>query len=193
MASDRMSFRNMIVYVICPIVHAQNLTRSVCTCACQFALPGHLGTIGDPTKNDRLTVMAHSKLQSFDIWSARRIAQKVPHQCFPFLARSYIVDLTPARIRRVISGSRPVLVMFTSPKCEPYRDLREDFDRASNTFTNVTFATLNCASHATLCDEDNVSTHPEFCFFFEDTNDSVLFTGFRFHLSSVDKALASPG
>jgi thiol-disulfide isomerase/thioredoxin len=97
----------------------------------------------------------------------------------PLGVLSFIVDLTPSGITRVISGYRPVLVMFTSPKCEPCRDLREDFELASGAFSNVTFATLNCAGHAMLCDEYNVSNLPEFRFFWEDSNESVLFNGFR--------------
>jgi thiol-disulfide isomerase/thioredoxin len=104
----------------------------------------------------------------------------------PLGALALIVDLTPSGITRVISGYRPVLVLFTSPKCEPCRDLRDEFEQASAAFANVTFATLNCAGHAMLCNEYNVSTLPEFRFFWADSNASVLFGGFRAYDGYID-------
>ncbi|KAJ1960989.1 hypothetical protein GGI12_003504 [Dipsacomyces acuminosporus] len=79
-----------------------------------------------------------------------------------------VVDLTPTNFKKVVDGSKDVLVKFYAPWCGHCKNMAEDYEKLAEGYAhdkNVVIAEVNADEHRALGDKYSVQGFPTLKFF----------------------------
>lgn len=98
---------------------------------------------------------------------------------FTVFSRSEYVELTSKNVNEYIGGSKTSFVKFYSPNCGHCKAMQADFDEAATTFTDVTFAGVNCVDQKDICEKHKVTGYPTIYLFKAGDKKGIEFNGQR--------------
>jgi thiol-disulfide isomerase/thioredoxin len=93
------------------------------------------------------------------------------------LSGSDVLELSRENIYDYVGLEVPIFVKFFMPHCANCQAVRQDFEDASNLFTDVTFAEVDCAVDRDLCQSFNTSNYPSFKLFVLGDTFGIFFRG----------------
>lgn len=92
---------------------------------------------------------------------------------------SAVIELTKVNVNEYIGGQKTSFVKFYSPNCGHCSAMAPAFEEASTTFTEVSFAGVDCINQKDICDKHKVTGYPTIFLFKPGDKTGIEFKGER--------------
>lgn len=97
--------------------------------------------------------------------------------CFSNFCRSEYFEINPSKVSNYLDGTKNIVVKFYRPNCPHCQAMAEEFQQASELFSSLDFAGINCDAHHKTCLDLGVDAYPSIKIYLDNNRPSLLYQG----------------